>query len=235
MEEAAFEQKKGRDGGRRKQACEDGDQRRWGGRGALSVSAGAGEAACPWPLLPPLCGGDHGWQSLASRCPRRPRTPTSPHPGLRRAPTAGTGDTHGTACRWDAAASAAAQGLPPAPNWPQQEGTPLHVPRLTQRPVPPARVAPTSSPGTVRLLLRAPAPHPGMTKAKKAQAEGRRWLRGLEGDGPSAMSPPCASPGYLHVERERPSSVQAEGAAVRVAGHRKAILRPPARAHQISP
>lgn len=98
-----------------------------------------------------------------------------------------------------------------------------------------ARVAPTSSPGTVRLLLRAPVPHPGMTKAKKAQAEGRRWLRGLEGDGPSAMSPPCASPGYLHVERERPSSVQAEGAAVRVAGHRKAILRPPARAHQISP
>lgn len=50
------------------------------------------------------------------------------------------------------------------------------------------------------LLLRAPAPHAGMVKAKKAQLERRRWLRGLEGDGPSVVSPLDASPSYLHVE-----------------------------------
>lgn len=51
-------------------------------------------------------------------------------------------------------------------------------------------------------LPTAQSPHSssGKAKAKKAQVERRRWLQGLEGDGPSTMSPPCASPGYLHVE-----------------------------------
>lgn len=137
----------------------------------------------------------------------------------------GWGDTHSTACGWHAADCAVTQGLPPAPTWSQQKVTPFQIPPPHLRVCTPlTKFAPTSPPRTGCLLLRARVPHPGMVKAKKAQVEGRRWPRGLEGDGPTAMSPLHAFRSYLHMERKRPSSVQAEGAAVGVAGHRKAIL-----------
>lgn len=50
--------KKGAGWRSKEQACRDGDRRWQEGTGALSMSAGPGEAACPWPLLPPPCGGD---------------------------------------------------------------------------------------------------------------------------------------------------------------------------------
>jgi len=173
------------------------------------------------------------WVSQAALHPQVPTTHA-----LCRAPMAERDRGH----RWHSqrvgcCSSCSGAGLVPSPNLATAERDPTPRPPASPKELypPPAQVAPTSSPGTGCLLLRAPVPHPGTAKAKKAQVEGRRWLRRLEGDGPSAMSPPRASPGYLHVERERPSSVQAEGAAIRVAGHRKAILRPPACAHQISP
>lgn len=116
--------------------------------------------------------------------------------------------------------SCSSAGITPSPNLATAERTPLHVPPLSPKGLYPPQPKFFPPPHWEQAAYCSEPPFLIlMAKAKKAQAEGRKWLQGLEGDGPSEMSPPRASPGYLHMERERPSSVQAEGAAVRVAGH----------------
>ena len=115
----------------------------------------------------------------------------------------GQGDTHSpTTCRWDAAAHAVAQGLPPGPTWPQQKMTPFRIPSPCK-----GLFHPHPQPGLL------PPPHqeqaaycsepPFLILAWRRQRKPRR--RGGDGCGgwkamAPAQCPLRASPGYLHME-----------------------------------
>lgn len=157
--------------------------------GALSTSAGSGRQHIPGPCCHPCTVGRHLPGCVPGYC-----TPPVPHAVGCTEHHGGVEweNTHGITCGCGTAALAVAQGIPQASTWPQQKWTPLYItPRLH-----------CSHLLTETRLLTAQSPHSssGKVKAKKAQVEERRWLQGLEGDGPSTMSPPCTSPGYLHVE-----------------------------------
>lgn len=165
----------------------------------------------PWPLLPPLRGGDCGWQSLASECPRLPRTPTCPCPGLHRDPTAGQDGGTPTAQPVGGTLRLVQQlrDYPQPQPGHSRKGTLLHVPPTSPKDLnPPPRPRLLPPPHREQAAYRSEPPF--LIQAWRRQRKPRR--RGGDGCGgwkemaPARCPPPHASPRatYTWSESARP-------------------------------